>query len=207
MILGFTFAQIAALLTILVALSTLFPRVRRGFKYAWIRSFGRTSHLLENHIAVEDLTLARIEAELHPNGGSSLRDKLNSIADKQFDFEAHLNASLNVHEVALFRTNASGGVIASNRAHQILTGFNLTQLAGDGWINVICPEDRHNVFEKWKEAVNAGIEFSENICYQKPDGKKYAVHVTVYRERCSAGKIRGYVGVVIPESTDPAITG
>jgi PAS domain S-box-containing protein len=201
-----TLAQWAAIGGILVALSTLFPRIRGVLTSCWRKSFGRTYWLLSQHIVAEEDQLTRIEAELHPNGGASLRDKLNAIADKQLDFEAHLNASLNVHSVALFRTDASGGVIASNRAHQILTGFNLAQLMGDGWINVICPEDRQGVFKKWKEAVESGIEFSEDICYQRPNGSKYAVHVTVYREKCTEGKIRGYVGVVVPKNPNITIT-
>jgi PAS domain S-box-containing protein len=201
-LLSLTLANWAAIGTLMVALMTLFPRMRKVIASCWNKTIGLNGYLLRRHIVAEEATLNRIEAELHPNGGASLRDRIEAIMDKQFQFEAHMNAALNVHQVALFRTDKDGGVVASNRAHQILTGFNLTQLAGDGWVNVICPKDRSRVLEKWKEAVAAQIEFSEDICYQRPSGKTYEVHVTVYREKCTRGEVRGYVGVVVPIEPD-----
>jgi PAS domain S-box-containing protein len=202
LILGLTLVQWAAIGSIMVALFSMLPRFRTMVKRYWRKTFGKSFALLERHIASEEIQLNRIEAELHSNGGNSLRDEIRQIIDTQFKFEAHLNASMNVHQVALFRTDASGGVIASNRAHQILTGFNVLQLQGDGWINVICPKDRERVMKAWKAAVEAQREFSEDICYIKPDGTLYDVHVTVYREKSSDDKVRGYVGIVVPKKSD-----
>jgi PAS domain S-box-containing protein len=202
LILGLTLVQWAAVGSIMVALFSMFPRFRIMIRKFWRKTIGRSFALLETHIAAEESQLNRIEAELHSNGGTSLRDEIRQIISTQFKFEAHLNASMNVHQVALFRTDALGGVIASNRAHQILTGFNVLQLQGDGWINVICPDDRERVMKAWKGAVAAKREFSEDICYVKPDGTPYDVHVTVYKEQCSRGDVQGYVGVVVPKKAD-----
>ena len=193
-----TLANWAALATILAAMLSMSRKVRGCVIKIWDTSFGRTNTLLKKHIKQEEGQLNRIEAELHPNGGTSLRDIINKIAERQYGFEGYLNAQLNSQKIAVFRTNAEGKVLSNNRAHQHLTGFSKIEISGDGWINVIHPDWRDKTLQKWTKAVESQREFSEDIMYVHPDGHEYMVHVNVFREMDSNGNIRGYLGVVIP---------
>ncbi len=182
---------IIAAFTTITAGALAFKSVRTVLCNIWKFTFGRRGAQLD-----------RIELELKPNGGGSLRDSINRIEEKQNEFEAFLNAQLNINSEATFRTDAAGHVITNNRKHQHLTGFSGVEVAGDGWINVIHPEWREEVFRKWRQAVEAGIEFSEDIMYVNPEGVEYLVHVNAYRERDSQGRIHGYLGTVTPYQED-----
>ena len=191
-----TLTNWAAIATIAVALLGMSRKIRNCVVKVWNLSFGHTNKLLREHINQEEGQLNRIEAELHPNGGSSLRDVVNKIAERQYGFEGYLNAQLNSQDIAVFRTNKEGKVLSNNRAHQRLTGFSKLELQGDGWINVIHPEWRNATLKKWLEAVASQREFSEDIMYVHPTTGPYMVHVNVFREMDSAGNVRGYLGVV-----------
>jgi PAS domain S-box-containing protein len=173
----------SALTGFLIALNP----VRRWVVKVWNATIGRRGRQLD-----------RIEQELRPNGHTSMRDAIDRIEDRQDDFEAFLNAQLNIGDEAVFRTDPNGHVITNNRKHQNLTGFSMAQVEGDGWINVIHPDWRSKTHTKWHEAVSDGREFSEDIMYVSPQGDNYMVHVNAFRERDAKGKIRGYLGVVTP---------
>jgi len=197
----------------------LFKKVRMCFLWVWVRTLGKRGHLRQQQAD----TLDKIAKELEFNDGSSIKDIVTNIRDElnahikdeahqisaiedymretheigSASQEAHVNASLHILDVAIFRTDPEGQVFFNNRAHQDLTGFALKQLEGDGWINVIHPDHRESVMRKWREAVAAGREFSEDILYVHPKtGLEYWVHVTVYREVTRSGEILGYLGVV-----------
>jgi PAS domain S-box-containing protein len=178
---------LVAILSAITGFFLALKPVRRHLVWAWQKTFGRRG-----------LQLDRIEKELRPNGDSSMRDAIDRIEERQDDFEAFLNAQLNIGNEAVFRTDAAGHVITNNRKHQNLTGFSMAQVEGDGWINVIHPDWRTRTHEKWHEAVSDGREFSEDIMYISPTGDEYMVHVNAFRERDATGKIRGYLGIVTP---------
>ena len=194
--------------------------VRRFLLKCWQKTFGRRKlrrHLERKRLEAEALERYEaivesnklILAELRPNGDSSMRDAVDRIEYRQAGFDAFLSAQLNVLDVAIFRTDAEGKVKYNNRKHQHLTGFSAGEVSGDGWVNVIHPIDRDMVFHKWKQAVESGIEFSEDIRYVSPEGEEYKVHVNAYREMDAHGNIRGFLGLVSPleglEKTCPHI--
>lgn len=186
-ILGFTLPQWAAIFTIIAAVFGLIRPLRKFTGRLWAKSFGRRGAQLD-----------RIESELRPNGGDSLRDIVDNISRKQSDFDAFLTASLNIHEDAVFRTDAEGRVIFTNRAHQRLTGFSPNESLGDGWINYLAPHERERMIKIWKATVTSGRELNEDIDFMRPDHTEYRVRAHVYREIDSKGRIRGYLGVIYP---------
>ena len=188
----------AAGLSILVSIGVLSSTVRKAITRMWRHSLGKTSWLLENHIREEEAALARIEAELRPNGGESLRDAINDIANKQHEQDAFGRALLHTSNLATLRTDAHGKLTHINRAYQYLTGWSLDEVKGDGWVNAISPEDRDRIKHRWQEAVASKREFHDDIIFVRPDGAKFEAHANVYREMDSQGKVRGWLGVIIP---------
>ena len=165
----------------------------------WQRTFGKTGFKLDKIITeIED-----IRSEVKPNGGFSMRDDITHIYKALDGFCALQGAKINADRQAMFICDAEGKVIQNNRRHQRLTGFSLSELLGDGWINVVHPEEREMVHDKWAEAVADRREFCEQIRYVRPSGREYLVLVEVFRQIGQRGKVIGYLGVVTPLGDDP----
>jgi PAS domain S-box-containing protein len=142
--------------------------------------------------------LERIEAELRPNGGTSLRDVINDIQERVHESDAFQRASLNIHDVAIVRFNSKGQVVHANRQLAHLVNMSIDELKGDGWINFIYAPERDLIMRKWRGAVESGREFSENATILCADGTETVAHMNIFRETDYFGKIRGFLGVIMP---------
>lgn len=150
-----------------------------------------------------------IMSQLVPNGGSSIKDSLDRIEDKQHFLGSFIKTQLNTHSKALFEADDLGRCQWVNRTHSRITGFSVAEVLGRGWVNVIAPECRTEFAMKWDRAVKNGSEFDEDIWYIKPDGKtRYQVHVHAYIITSRQGAPAGYLGEVTvlgPKSTEPVV--
>lgn len=176
---------IATILAIIVSSAILFKSMRTLAVKIWNKTLGKRG-----------LQLDRIEAELRPNGTIKLRDIVESIAERQSDFEGLSSAQLSRQATAIFRTDKDGKCYYTNRAHQLMTGLTLPEMAGDGWVNLVAPSSRSLAQQLWREAVEDNREFSEHIEYLHPKGHEYMVHVRGYKEVDRLGITRGYLGTV-----------
>ncbi len=143
--------------------------------------------------------LDTIMLQLVPDGGSSIRDSLDRIEDKQHFFGSFLKTQLNAHPKALFETDCVGRWTWVNRPHSRLTGFQTAEVMGDGWVNLVAPECRGRVQIKWAAAIEAGREFDEDVWYIKTDKKtRYLVNVHAYTIENRDESVGGYIGEVTP---------
>jgi PAS domain S-box-containing protein len=185
-VLGLTLPQWAAIFTIIVTVLGLLKPIRQKLIEKWTKLFGKTR-----------IQLNRIEAELRPNGGGSLRDAIDSIINTQSMFAGFMVASLNIHQDAVFRADVDGKVTFTNRAHQRLTGFSLGESLGDGWVNYLAPYERERLQRIWHECILTGRELNEDIMFIKHDRTEYPVRAHVYREM-TGDTITGWLGVIYP---------
>lgn len=171
--------------------------------------FSRIIYMFNAKAAAQETNtkLDNIMLQLVPNGGSSIKDSLNRIEDKQHFLGSFLKTQLNTHAKALFEANADGECTWVNRTHSRMTGFQNAEVMGHGWANVIAPECRTNFKRLWELNVATGAEFDEDVWYIKPDGRtRYKVHVHAYIIQNRDGGPAGYLGEVTelgPESTEP----
>jgi PAS domain S-box-containing protein len=173
-------------------------RIGMWIKICWRKTFGATHYTLLTEMREIKSNQNEFKKEMHPNGGSSFKDQLNRIEDQGNNTYALTGAKLHVDQQAMFVTDKQGKVTSNNYQHQMLTGFSADQVKDDSWILVIDPVDRQRVRESWQQAIDEQREFSEDIMYVTPRGRKYKVHVKAARQLDSAGKIRGWLGVVTP---------
>lgn len=157
----------------------------------WNQTFGRTQVQLDGLNATLAIVMTKLDDVRHEvrfNNGSSMKDMARRIL-------ALNNARMDAEDKAIFLTDPDGHVYWTNRAHQAMTGFSLDRVGHDGWVNVLHPDHREPMADKWYRAVKHQRDFSEDILYQhhyKPD---YWVHVEAFRQ-LDEGKIMGYYGVV-----------
>jgi PAS domain S-box-containing protein len=189
-------AEWGALLAIATTVVALSQKARNGISWAYRKAFP-TREMLRQHIIDEEVTFNQILSQLVPNGSTSLRDAIDRIEHKQHDLEAFLAAQLNVHSVAIVRTDSEGKLTYANRAYQRLFGVSMAEVIGEGWVNVIHPTDRDRVYHLWQETVIGKREFNEDIMFMHSNGERIPGHATVYRELDQDNEVRGWVGVII----------
>ena len=75
--------------------------------------------------------------------------------------------------------------------------MSLDMMQGDGWIQLIHPDEKQLSIDRWQHIVAGKREDSFDQRYVRPDnGNVICVHVKVYRQRDRNRKIRGYLAVI-----------
>ena len=164
----------------------------------WQKTGGRAHYEIRKGMAEQGKLLVTMAKELKSNGRGTIHEQLSRIEEQGQDTYALTGAKLHVDQQAMFTTDKFGKVTSNNYQHQMLTGFSSDQVKNDQWILVIDPADRDMVHRKWNEAVVQERNFSEDIWYVTPKGRRYKVHVKASRQLDSDGNLRGWLGVVTP---------
>jgi PAS domain S-box-containing protein len=109
--------------------------------------------------------------------------------------ETRFRAISEAAPLGIFLADAAGDCLYTNRAYFELTGRRAGEVLGEGWREVIHPEDRDRVFAAWYQAARDRSPFDLVYRYMHRDGRTIWVS-------CKSAEIRvgdalmGYVGVV-----------
>jgi PAS domain S-box-containing protein len=98
----------------------------------------------------------------------------------------------------VFHTDADGEYIWTNRAYSRMVGRGVDEVIGAGWISAVAPEDRREVSEEWKLAVEQEREFVAEYSLLDVDGFRHPVRTRAVPLRLSDGGLLGFVGFVYP---------
>ncbi|MDB9313798.1 PAS domain S-box protein [Spirulina sp. CS-785/01] len=98
--------------------------------------------------------------------------------------------------VGIFRTDAQGKCLYVNDYWCKLAGRSLEEVLGDGWQQVLHPEDRQEVIAGWYQATQENRPYQGEFRFQPPDGTVNWVDAQAVTERSPEGQIIGYVGTV-----------
>lgn len=183
-------------------IGTIWAVLKRPLRELWDNvSYMYNARAVQNEMLS---ALEEIREQMKPNGGDSIRDSLNRIEQKQEFAQSFLKTQLNAHHKALFECDADGRCVWVNRPHVALTGRSFDQMRGLGWVNVVVPDERDKVMDKWQHAIVEQREFDENVTYQLGDGTRVPVHINAYVIRHEeTGKVLGYLGEVSPLAQAP----
>jgi len=136
----------------------------------------------------------KIFEEVTPNGGSSIKDKIDHI-DTQVQLSQQVQQAMAADtKAALFRTDADGNVVWVNRTYTRTVGRDVAECLGHGWHNVIAPEERDTVIAEWYKAVEDDREFYLDVTLITPTGIRTLVRVRSYKLVNAKGDILGYWG-------------
>ena len=78
--------------------------------------------------------------------------------------------------VGIFHTNAEGHCIDVNQRWCELAGLSYEEALGTGWAKGIHPEDKHNVYQAWNEAVQSQEAFSSEFRFVDKDGSVHWIY-------------------------------
>lgn len=111
--------------------------------------------------------VADMQAQMVPNGGRSLADRVDAVRTIADNTQSTLHdvrhsvialgqkqqAALHLNRGALLEFDANGRCTFANRTFLRLTGRTEGEVTGSGWTSCISAEDRRTMLESWGEAV------------------------------------------------------
>lgn len=149
-----------------------------------------------------------LEKELKPNGGNTLRDKINLINQELSRIHRDLTAFKNKQDIMLdfigfsedgmgfFEANINGNCTYVSHKYCEISGLLETEAYGSGWINAIKSEDRDDVLKEWELCVKQGRTFIMGYSFiNKKEDKEISITCYATPIRCEEGII-GYIGAI-----------
>lgn len=147
--------------------------------------------------------LDQIASEFRTNGGSSLRDVVNrldetllNVRDDAIKMEARQWAIVATLKDPIFEANEVGEYVRANPAYLALVERSVEEISGNGWENVILPEDRSRVWGEWHDAVVRMRTFETSYRVRSTSGAVYQVTCVAvpYFAPDEKSNLLGYLG-------------
>lgn len=98
--------------------------------------------------------IKKIEYEVRPNSGHSLKDSVNRIELRQRLNEQRLLSVIDTTgNFGAYETDENGLCITTSLGYCHLVGRSQSENLGHGWVQNIYIQDKESVFKEWSEAV------------------------------------------------------
>ncbi len=100
-------------------------------------------------------------------------------------------------QIGIFVTDPDGNYQYVNAFWLNLTGFEMKEALGPGWIEAVHPDDRVAVLDSWNKAIREGGEFRAEYRFRAKNGKETWVYSIADAQRGPDGKVLRYGGINI----------
>lgn len=163
---------------------------------AWLVKSARS--ILTTLKKVDDAlpSLLKVAEEMKPNGGSTLRDKVDKMSKQLVFNEGARRVVFDLFdEGAFYECDEDGMFLYVNRAWNTVTGLTPADALGEGWIAGVHPDDREKVTREWNDCIKQHREF--NLAYNmiSTEGEVTRVQSRTRILRDYAGNVIGFLGV------------
>lgn len=135
----------------------------------------------------------RVEAELGPNGGGSMKDQVTVIAARQA-------AIFDGMSRPAFQADASGRFVSVNRAFETLTGYPARDLLGKGWVNLIHQDQVEAFMLAWDHTIRDGRILRRDCVLVKASGDELMVCVDAVPVKAGARVLEWQGTFAAPEA-------
>lgn len=158
--------------------------------------------ILSSKKQVTDLmgVLHTIQAQLGPNGGTSMFDMVKQTNAKVIALSFEVNRAKALQWVfaeglvtPMWEADADGFCVRVNHAMGRLVDRAPSDLLGSGWENIICLKERKRVSDEWFDAVKKGRAYEDTFKVVSRSGQMYqveAVAIAIFVD----GKVEAYLG-------------
>ncbi|WP_190713829.1 PAS domain S-box protein [Oscillatoria sp. FACHB-1406] len=133
----------------------------------------------------QDITLAKHLEEVRLQAEQELRQS-----------EAKFRSLSDCSPVGIFMTDIQGLRVYTNRCYQQICDCTFEEALGEGWIQLVHPEDREPVITNWSKAVSQKQGFSDEVRYVHKDGIIRFCRVQLAPILSVSGELIGYVSTV-----------
>lgn len=137
-----------------------------------------------------EVHLARLAAE-HAWSAIERRKAEDALRDREQMLQALVDASSD----AVWETDATGRLIRNSPKWLELTGQSIEDSLGDGWLDVVHPDDRERVDRVWRTALSGGQSAFTELRYSDHRGGHRWMTVRVVPIRDPDGRIKKWVGM------------
>ena len=139
-----------------------------------------------------------IYAEVTPNHGSSIKDKINKIHEKLSEntrvTERILYRQrwlLDNRDEPIFESDGNGEYTWVNKKYCVLTGYTMEEFCKNGWYNVVHEKDRERVTAEWTAAIKDKRDSHMNYKIVCKNNNVYKIHADATRNADG-----GYIGTL-----------
>lgn len=98
--------------------------------------------------------------------------------------------------IGIFQADTQGNTIYTNQQWQGIFGLPTSSSQNHDWLQVVHPEDREMVQERWHHSVQTAKEFNAQFRIQPPQGGLSWVQTRATALFCNDKQINGFVGTV-----------
>ncbi len=99
--------------------------------------------------------------------------------------------------VGIFEADAHGSLVYMNRRWEELTGLNIEELLGQGWIRAIHPDDLGRVTDAWTRSLEAGDEYADEFRVLNSGGEARWIVTRSNPIRDEYERLVGHVGTAL----------
>lgn len=139
----------------------------------------------------------RILAELTPNGGGSIKDRIRRIDESIAVIEHRYRWVQDCSLVAIYECSADGQATFCNAALCNLFGMPHESMLGTGWLAALVDEDRQSTWETWISSTEAGIPYSHSYeIINQRTGERIKVRTKAVAIKMRTGEIASYHGTI-----------
>lgn len=133
-----------------------------------------------------------IKQELTTNGGSSVKDAIKRIEERQLISNQILSA---VFDHGSFQADQYGRwfEISSSLCKSLHRSEH--ELRGNSWVSWIEDEQREEIFHEWNQTIAAGRDFDECFSFRTENDTVIPVRLRAYKLLSSKNELIGYFGV------------
>ena len=137
--------------------------------------------------------LELIVKEFKPNSGETIRDALNRIETNVDLNGERFRARMLDTEEMLFEADPDGNVIWVNRTLARKTRRLPGEILGNGWLNMLHPEDRDAIRHAWHEAIREEVELETDLRVISTEGEILPVICKAYLMHDVTGVVIGWL--------------
>lgn len=148
-------------------------------------------------IAVLQTSISELQADMKPNGGSSMRDAIDRVEQLVLLNHNTLKAVLELMNSGFFLTDADGECTHVNNHWSSMTGMELSDALGHGWLTLLPIEDRQALWDEWALAVEDGRAFHRKVRMTHwKTHKPLEVYYHTIPLRNQQGEVVGHIGTL-----------
>lgn len=141
-------------------------------------------------------TIERIDYELKPNGGSSVKDAINRIESKINLQDQKVLALIKSMPYGTFISDSDGNWTDVNLTLCRITGRTESELEGRDWLNWIDEKHKLGVILEWERAIKNKMVFDVEVNYSNPNGEYIPLRFSGNQLKNEKDELVGYFGTV-----------